>query len=381
MNLVVDGIIYQLQPYGGISRLFNEILPRMCEIDESINITLLTHERSKQALPKHSEITQRALSLMENYFHLGGSCKPIGLLGRRITFRLCTGFGKGKIWHSTYYTLPGKWKGMQVVTVHDMVHERFVDLFPERKHDQFREKKRRCIMEADAIICVSEATRRDVQHFYGINSDYIRVIHHGYSNAFRQLEQWDDSLETLINQPFLLYVGTREHYKNFTRLIQTYSIFSHRNEVALVVVGKPWTPDEEHYLGKLGIQDSVHLLTDVDDRKLCRLYNKATALVYPSLYEGFGIPLLEAMACGCPVVASRIPSTIEVAGECPIYFEPNNKESLLTALDMVLFEGRDSTRVQVGFSQVKCYSWDKTARQTLDVYHELYRKMNINDVA
>ncbi|MFX0202475.1 MAG: glycosyltransferase family 4 protein, partial [Candidatus Hodarchaeota archaeon] len=159
------------------------------------------------------------------------------------------------------------------------------------------------------------------------------------------------------------------------------SSWAGRKEVDLVIVGESWTADEEQYLAKLGIRDRVHLIEHVDDVRLCHLYNQATAFVYPSFYEGFGIPPLEAMACGCPVVSSRIPSTFEVAGECPIYFEPNNIESLLTALDMVLFEGRDSTRVQVGFSQVKRYSWDKTARQTLDVYHELYRKMNINDVA
>jgi len=121
----------------------------------------------------------------------------------------------------------------------------------------------------------------------------------------------------------------------------------------------------------LGIQNRVHLLTDVDDEELCRLYDQADAFVYPSLYEGFGIPLLEAMACGCPVVASRIPSTIEVAGMCPVYFESAEVESLLAAFDMALSEGRDSERVRSGFERVKSYSWDKTAKQTLEVYYVL----------
>ena len=101
---------------------------------------------------------------------------------------------------------------------------------------------------------------------------------------------------------------------------------------------------------------------------LCRLYNQAVAFVYPSLYEGFGIPLLEAMTCGCPIVASRIPSTVEVAGDCPIYFDPAEEDDLVNALDIALSEGRNSERVQAGFEKVKSYSWDKTTAQTLQVY-------------
>jgi alpha-1,3-rhamnosyl/mannosyltransferase len=104
---------------------------------------------------------------------------------------------------------------------------------------------------------------------------------------------------------------------------------------------------------------------------LLRLYNQAVALVYPSLYEGFGIPLLEAMACGCPVIASRIPSTVEVAGEQPIYFEPVHLESLLAAFDLALAEGRNSERVRTGLEHAQDFSWDKTSSQVLEVYHAL----------
>ena len=104
---------------------------------------------------------------------------------------------------------------------------------------------------------------------------------------------------------------------------------------------------------------------------MCYLYNRALAFIYPSLYEGFGIPLLEAMACGCPIVASRIPSTIEVAGDCPVYFNPNDVEELISALDIIIPEGRNSKRTRSGLERVKKYSWQKTAEQTLEVYHSL----------
>ena len=138
-----------------------------------------------------------------------------------------------------------------------------------------------------------------------------------------------------------------------------------------MAVGKAWSKDEQRCMENLKIRDKVHLLTNIDDPDLCLLYNQAVAFVYPSLYEGFGIPLLEAMACGCPVIASRIPSTLEVAGEHPIYFEPAEVASLLEALDTALLEGRDSARVYSGLEWVKQYSWERTTEQTLEVYRTL----------
>ena len=169
----------------------------------------------------------------------------------------------------------------------------------------------------------------------------------------------------------MLFIGGRYPHKNFNGLIQAYSLWEHREEVALVVVGSPWSVDEEKQLAELGIRERVYLLTDVDDETLCYIYNQASAFVYPSLYEGFGIPLLEAMACGCPIIASRIPSTIEVAGGCPIYFEPTEVDSLVNGFDVALSEGRKSERVRAGIERVKSYSWDRTAAQTLEIYRTL----------
>ncbi|MFX0199677.1 MAG: glycosyltransferase family 4 protein [Candidatus Hodarchaeota archaeon] len=371
MNVVVDGIIYQIQSNGGISRLYTEILPRMCDIDESMNIRLLTGEKLKQRLPKHSRITYRALPLIERYLRPGRIWKPIVPRANAIVQRLWAGRGTGKIWHSTYYTLPGKWDGMQVVTIVDMIHERFTELYDKPENEQFRERKRKCVLAADAVICISEATRQDVQHLYGIDLGRIQVIPLAHSDVFKTIKN-NELLPPPVDRPFLLYVGSRTHHKNFDGLLNAYRIWVGRKEVDLVVVSENWSAHDERHLARLRMRDRVHLVGNIADVRLCHLYNHATAFVYPSLFEGFGIPVLEAMACGCPVVASRIPSTIEVAGECPIYFEPTQVESLLDALDVALFERRDSARVQAGLKHVKRYSWDKTARQTLDVYRELY---------
>ena len=372
MKIVVDGLIYQTHSSGGISRLYSEILLRMCDLDDSLRITLLTEGRLRQTLPKHRHITHRAIPPARRYLRPRRMWKPVVPWARRLVRGLWIGRGKRKIWHSTYYTLPEKWDGAQVVTVHDMIHERFAHLFNEPACERFQELKRNCILAASSVICVSETTRQDVQHFYGLDAARMRVIHHGHSGVFRPLEYDDCSDRPPTNRPFLLYVGSRASYKNFWGLIRAYSVWHSREEVALVVAGENWSADEERRLVELGVADGVHLIRDADDESLCHLYNQAAAFVYPSLYEGFGLPLLEAMACGCPLVASRIPSTLEVAGECPIYFEPAEVDALCDALDLAMSQGRDSGRVQTGLERVKRYSWDKTARQTLEVYQTLY---------
>ena len=371
LEVVVDGIIYQKQSHGGISRLYSEILPRMCELDDSLHITLLTKGTLKQALPEHAHITHRVVPSARRHWRPRRFWGLVTPSVRRFEHRLRAKRSKDQIWHSTYYTLPEHWGGRQVVTVVDMIHERFADLLNGPGCDQFREQKRHCVQEADAVICISETTGQDVQHFYGLDSDSLHVVPLACSDVFRQLGQGESGLEMPTREPFLLYVGTRSHHKNFDKLLQAYSVWKHKKHVPLTIVGPHWSAGEEQRLADLGIRDRVHLSTDVDDEGLCQLYNQATAFVYPSLYEGFGIPLLESMACGCPIVASRIPSTVEVAGECSIYFGPTDVKDILIALDAVLSEGRNSERVQAGLKHVRRYSWERTARQTLEVYYAL----------
>ncbi|MDH7487655.1 MAG: glycosyltransferase family 1 protein [Anaerolineae bacterium] len=364
MRIAVDGLIYQLQSGGGISRLFSEILPRMCELDDSLRIALFTEGRLKQELPKHRHITHLAIPPMKRYLRPRGVWGPIIPEVRRFVRRLWIGHGRGQIWHSTYYTLPEKWEGAQVVTVYDMIHERFGHLFQAPEAAEFRERKRACVWAAQRVICISQATSQDLQHLYGVDAARIHVIPPGRSEAFAPRP----SSRASPTAPFLLYVGSRARYKNFHGLVKAYSAWPGRDEVRLVVVGQDWSMDESRLLQELWLAGRVHLLTDVDDEALCGLYNQAAAFVLPSLYEGFGIPLLEAMACGCPIVASRIPSTLEVAGDCPVYFEPAAMDSLWAALDLALSEGRDSTRVRQGLQRVQRYSWDQAAQQTLEVY-------------
>ena len=368
MGIVVDGIIYRMQSKGGISRVFSEILPRMCSIDNSLQICILTQGLLRQAPPQHRHITHCSIPNIERYLRPGRIWKPLIPAANRLIRKVLVGQGTGKIWHSTYFTMLQGWNGYSVVTVHDMIFERFRDFYSGPDAEQFRERKRQCICDADAVICVSEATREDVRNLYKLDFNSIYVVPNACSDVFKRLEQDVDIPMPLTNQPFLLYVGRRKRYKNFVTLAKAYSMWAERKDVALMLVGEPLAADEEKQLLELGISDRVCLLTNVSDETMCHLYNRAVAFVCSSLYEGFGIPLLEAMACGCPIVASRIPSTIEVAGNCPIYFDPAQEDDLLNALDIALSQGRNSERLRAGLEKVKSYSWDRTAAQTLEVY-------------
>jgi len=387
VKLLVDCVIFQKDSHGGIARLFREILPRICNLEPNLQLTLIVDGPLSQELPHHSQIRIRKTVPIKRNLRVKGIWRPLLFPFRRlasITWNLARGLwfgqGEGTIWHSTYYSTPGTWRGVQVVTVHDMIHELFPRFYADPLDEIARLRKRQCVERAATVICVSNTTRQDAIGFYNIDENKVHMIPNACSAVFRPLSPivWDDLCHQearILSRPFLLYIGNRECFKNFTGLIDVYSRWEERTRISLVVVGKAWSNEEQHLLLKLGISERVILLNGVDDETLCVLYNLASAFVLPSLYEGFGIPLLEAMACGCPVVASRIPSTLEVAGECPIYFDTSNPESLVAALDRALLEGKASQRIGLGLERVKRFSWDQTARQTLEIYRSLDKVM------
>ncbi len=371
MKVIVDCVMYGLQPHGGVPRVFNEILPRICDLDNSLRMQLLQTLPLRQPLPSHPRISSRKIPIPDHYLRPHSLWKPLIPWAERLVEKVYIGRGKEHIWHSTYFSLPQNWKGKSVVTVHDMIYEKFPELsnFPDR--DKILERKKRTIEAADAIIAISENTKKDLVEFYDIDEAKITVIYNAASQIFQKLETEENPWESPSLKPFIMYLGFRQAYKNFMFLLKTYAEWPRRHDVNLLVVGKPWSSNELRVIDQLKINDSVFLLQNVSDTTLCRIYNRAAAFVFPSIYEGFGIPLLEAMACRCPLIASRIPTTLEVAKECPIYFDPYNKDELMFALDFAIDNGRNFSGVQYGLERFKEFNWDKTAEQTLEIYKSL----------
>jgi glycosyltransferase involved in cell wall biosynthesis len=361
----MDGVVFRDQRHGGISRLFHEILPRMCALDPDLTITLLTLGGLRQSLPAHPRLIHRRLLPVDQMLRPRRLWWPVINRARTFLQRQALGPVAGRLWHSTYYTRLPDWSGPTVVTVYDLIYERFPHLFNQSADEAFRRQKRACLLAAEAVICISEAIRAEVLDFYGLPPGRVWAAPLAASPAFRPLPADERNRP---GPPFILYVGGRVHYKNFWTLARAYAGWSARGDVALVVVGPPPSDLESAELRRLGVAGRVRWMSGVDDAALCRLYNHASAFVYPSLSEGFGIPLLEALACGCPVAASRIPSTEEVAGDCAHYFDAADPDGFRAALEAALAEGRDPAAVGRRLGRAVQFSWDRTAAETLAVY-------------
>ncbi|MDA8115972.1 MAG: glycosyltransferase family 1 protein [Actinomycetota bacterium] len=370
-HLVVDGLIFSVLRHGGILRLFSEALPRVCELEPGLQVTLLaTGERGN--LPSHPRIAVRRLVPVEGILRPGRLWLQAVPKLRQWVQRVALRNEPRGIWHSTYSTLLPGWRGPTAVTVYDLIGEHFKSLLHGaalRATEQFNGMQRRAVQAADVVLCISEATRADAVRTYGIPPERTRVVPLACNECFAP-----EQVRSPSGRPFVLYVGSRYGYKNFRTLLRAFASWGPGHGVGLVVVGRAWSLQERREVAALGIGDWVRVVEMCSDAELCGLYNAAGAFVYPSLCEGFGIPLLEAMACGCPVVASRIPSTVEVSGECPFYFEPESVEDLVRALSEALAAGRSGERAERGFRRAREFSWDRTAEMTLAVYRELWAR-------
>ncbi|UCC53200.1 MAG: glycosyltransferase family 4 protein, partial [Anaerolineaceae bacterium] len=326
-----------------------------------------------QRVPTHERISYHSTPSIRKFARPRRFFEPLSFRTRRLLQRRIIGDSRNKIWHSTYYTEQLDWEGPKVVTMVDAIHERFPELFTEPRHEQLRIRMRRCLSSADIVIAISETTKKDIVQIYELDAARIRVIPLACSDNLVSTESNRLTEERSGNPPFFLYVGRRGAYKDFETILTAMSLSSNVRNAQIVAVGPPATSRETERLKSLGLDDRVTMLNDVGDRQLESLYRNAMALLFPSLYEGFGIPLLEAMACGCPIIASRIPSTLEVARDCPIYFEAGNAEQLAGIFDDVGTSTRKWQRAECGDEVSRQFSWAKTANLTLNVYRELLK--------
>lgn len=363
MEVVIDGYIYHVQKMRGISRIFNEVLPLIRELDESISLKVILHAKKSDL---SEQIGQIIIPKLDKYLLPRGLWNDLYPFLNNLLVNQKVKNPRDTIFHSTYYRSLAGWGGKQVFSVYDLIYEKYPEEFNDAR--DVIHLKSQAFKRADHLICISNATKQDLIHHYNIPEEKISISHLGYGGQFRPVEA--SRIDLRMDTPFILYVGGRAKYKGFSDLITAYSQWTLRHDLKLVVVGNDWTEQEVERLSKLGIQHQFRLLGRIDDQQLCDLYNQARAFVYPSHHEGFGLPLLEAMACACPVIASSIPSTCEVAGNIPFYFEVAKPESLIAALDVCIEKNRrDAEQVKMGLLWVKQYSWQKTAQAMIDVYH------------
>lgn len=284
---------------------------------------------------------------------------------------------KPDVLHETYYWVwpTAAFGTPRVLTVHDMIHEKFPSLFPPG--DPNREWKARSIARADHVICISAQTRQDLLEFYDVPHERVSVIHNGYDRLSLSAEAVSCIRVTQSKvwggRPFLLFVGMRGGHKNFSGFLKAYAASTWlKNNFAVVCFGGgEFRQPELQEIRDLGVHGQVFQLGG-DDGLLAACYSLASAFVYPSLYEGFGIPPLEAMSLGCPVFCGKVSAIPEVVGGAGEYFDPCNVDSIRSSLESTL---RSSTRIneliRLGASQCGQFSWNRCASETLGVYQKL----------
>ena len=251
-----------------------------------------------------------------------------------------------------------------VLTVHDMMPE----LFNFSKNDvQIRNKKELCD-KASAIVAVSQNTKKDLCRILDIPQNKVSVIYHGGPGITEVLNK------PILNFPYFLYMGARFNYKNFKQTICDFSVFSRTNkDFILVRTGAGFTRDELKLIKSLGLSDKVlHFYASDEDVK--NLYANAIAFVYPSLYEGFGMPILEAFAYGCPVLLNNKSCFPAIAGDAAIYFESDEKKSNLNqALADIthLTKNERQTLIQKGYNRLSLFSWEEASKKYSKLYNSL----------
>lgn len=367
MKIVFDHQIFYYQRYGGISRYICELASRLTGITD-INVSVVAPFHDNQHLATILPMNLKTISLP---FQFRGSYR-MECVGRKVLLPLLYRLNAdADIIHETYYSLNTQGKARyRIVTVHDMIHELFTDDFTADELT-ITGAKRAAIARADHVICVSESTRQDLIQIINVDSRKISVVHHGYSSSF--VGEPVLPAELTNGRPYILYVGSRRRYKNFNKLCLAFSSsrLLKENYDLVAFGGGELSETETSCLFELGINNKVHQVSG-DDHLLARYYTGAALFVYPSLYEGFGIPPLEAMSFGCPVACSNTSSIPEVVGNAGAYFNPSDVDSMREAIENIIDD--DSHRLQLvklGYKRLENFSWDKCATETAAIYKHI----------
>ena len=350
MRIEYDNIIYSLQNAGGISTYWSQLCNRL--IRDNYSVTFV-ERKTQSGVRMAVDIAPEKID-NDNIFPL--------IISRFITLKYSR-INEKFIFHSSYNRVTNHPKALQIVTIHDFVHEKFYSGIRRFLH---KFQKNRAIRSADAIIAVSENTKRDLLHFHPyIKPENVHVIYNGVSEDFCFLNPEQYRLID-ISDTYFLYIGSREKYKNFDFTVEAVSL---QQDHYLYIVGSELTNAEVKILDSK-LKGRWRLFKYAENKLLNELYNRAFALVYPSSYEGFGIPLLEAMSAGCPFITLNNSSIPEVAGKAGAMM-----------MTLSLSEFHDAVRkiytlrgemINRGFEQVRKFSWEKCYQETLQVYKNVY---------
>lgn len=375
MKIGVDCRIYSSK-FTGIGRYVHELTDRLPSLDKENYYVLFFNEPEYSKYEPPSEKFKKVLV-----------DAPIYSFKEQYHFLKILKKEKLDLMHFTHFNAPILYQGNSIVTIHDLT----LSFFPGKKKKSifhrlgYHAVLRSSVKKARHIITISEHSKKDLESLLKTPSQKISVVYQGIGNEFHKIDDKDRINKSLkvygIKNPFLLYTGVWRSHKNITNLIRAFNELRNKykcDDLSLVITGKedPFYPEIKESVKKMLLEKNVIFTGLVPEYDLISLYNAANIYVFPSLYEGFGLPPLEAMACGTPVAASFASSIPEVCGKGnAVFFDPENYMDIAQKV-YALYTNEDmrTKLIKNGLNRVKEFTWDSMARQTLTLYKKCLNK-------
>jgi glycosyltransferase involved in cell wall biosynthesis len=354
----MDGVAFEDPLRRGIQRYYLEMLRLL---PDDLSVTLFFNQPCTVMLPQGVDVVNRTEMFPVSRRNL------LARTRRKMKHLFHpTLLPRASIFHSTYFTRSPVPNLPEVVTVHDMVVECMPYRFGAEVHvETYVARKRRCILNAAAIIAISEATRDDLIRIYPEVSGRITVIHHGADHL--QVSEIGTKRDENEDH-YVLFVGDRSGYKNFETIAAAVAGRDWPRQVNLKVVGGGFLESERRMLRYHGIESKIIHTGYVTDSELKQLYQGASAFVFPSLWEGFGFPLLEAQHMGVPVLASDIPVFREIGGNGVIFVNTRDPDAIIRGIIRILEPSERERLVLLGYENIRRFTWEKCAQKTAEVF-------------
>lgn len=346
--VILDNIIFSLQQHGGVSVLWGNLIEALNE--QKISFKMTEYSNAIQ----NNKIRKAISNVTDKIIPLKGLVKIKRWINPKVQF------SSPFIFHSSHYRICKNKRAINITTVHDFVYE-YYRTGPSRWLHCWQ--KYTAIRSSDAIICISENTKKDLLKFIpDIEADKIRVIYNGVSEDYRPLSNLNSKC-----QNYLLFVGGRQNYKNFQFAVESAKAVNKK----LLIVGSDISKDEETILDAILGNGNYRIVVHPDNNELNKLYNSVYALIYPSSYEGFGIPVIEAQKAGCPVIAMNSSSIPEIIGDYRLLLNKLDIEEFKTKIEYLNVQDNRISIINAGLENSKRFSWHKMTNEYLKLYHEL----------